>query len=272
MMSPAILKTTLKSKEPEAESAAPSTRSRSYGGVQFNPNNRSRIFRATLFLRDTLRDKAQPDNDNVKFSMARDGSDFRGLAEDLALAQPALRGITGPALHSVYKNLVSVRRQLDAYLSYATAEPWEHTKMSDMALELREIDDDINERQGRKIARKDERIVQEETTDARVIGRAMGVRESKNKQGKKRSSDHFREAPDSRSSPGSRSSPARSLPSATVKTFQLADVAQIDKHVVLGKYRITVAVHVVDIYGVPHWERSKGKENRSSNHIQPGAH
>ncbi|KAF9920611.1 hypothetical protein BGZ65_011093 [Modicella reniformis] len=57
--------------------------------------------------------------------------------------------------------------------------------MSDMSLELREVHYDINERQGRKIACKAEPIVQEETTDARVIGRVMGVRESKKKAGKK---------------------------------------------------------------------------------------
>ncbi|KAG0000909.1 hypothetical protein BGZ65_003961 [Modicella reniformis] len=150
-----------------------------YRRVQFSPKNRSRIFRAVLFLKEHLRDRAQPDNGDFKFTMARDGTDFRALASDLARAEPSLQGITCSALHSLYNRIDTERRELDKFLSWATGDPWTHTNLSNLTLNLVDVDDEIKQRQQRKATRKEEQIAEVEAIDAAVIARATGVRDSK---------------------------------------------------------------------------------------------
>ncbi|KAF9930334.1 hypothetical protein FBU30_000607 [Linnemannia zychae] len=146
-----------------------------FRGLQFNDNhtNHERIFIAVLYLRDHLRERARPEDINHKFYLSRDGADFRALAEQLEQAQPALRGVTGGALFSLYSNVIEKAKELDTFLKTATGDPWTSTKLADMANELMLLDEEIHERDERKMAEKEGKTAAADLKAKRLTGLAF---------------------------------------------------------------------------------------------------
>ncbi|KAG0252105.1 hypothetical protein BG011_007202 [Mortierella polycephala] len=118
------------------------TRASQYRGLQFNQkhSNINRIFLAVCFLRNTLWKRARLDDASARFSMSLNGEGFKALADDLAKAEPSLKGVSGYALCSLYERMVEWRYALEHFLTMATGVPWTHTHMSDMAFDLISID------------------------------------------------------------------------------------------------------------------------------------
>lgn len=169
----------------EEEVEEPSSRSRSqYRRLQFNGRNTNmtRIFLAVQFLEKNLRSRARPEDTKFRFKMTKEAGSFRALARDLELEEPRLKGVTGYALHSVYERMVEKRRELEAFLSTATGDPWAPTKMSDMAWNLVLLDEDVRLRDQRQAAEREGIIAEAEAKENRAIVRAtttIGPRKNK---------------------------------------------------------------------------------------------
>ncbi|KAG0306136.1 hypothetical protein BGZ97_000862 [Linnemannia gamsii] len=100
---------------PESSARTSSANSKSaYKGLIFAPSNRTRIFLATMYLRDNLRDKAKLDESKFKFNLSKESKSIIDLAADMVVAIPALTGATGGALCSLIEKLIKVSREFEA--------------------------------------------------------------------------------------------------------------------------------------------------------------
>ncbi|KAF9902266.1 hypothetical protein EC991_005086 [Linnemannia zychae] len=166
-------------------SSTPGTPGRSSGrfrSLQFNAacTNSDAIFRAVMFLRDRLPEKAHLRDPNYRFNLTKDSASLKELATELGSAEPLLVGVTATALFSVFERIVKERRSLDAWLKVATDEPWRDTRLAEMALDLVQTEDQIREREKRQKAKKDEQkereLAEEEATDERILIAMLGSR------------------------------------------------------------------------------------------------
>ena len=125
--------------------------------LQFNSSgtNCENIFKAVLFLRNNLRERAHLQDDNYHFGLSKEGPGFKELATDLAKAESTLRGVTAGALHSLYERIVQDRKKLDDFIATSTGDAWKGTQLSDLAQELVSVDTDIKDRDNRRKAAKD---------------------------------------------------------------------------------------------------------------------
>ncbi|KAF9974441.1 hypothetical protein BGZ65_008725 [Modicella reniformis] len=133
---------------------------------------------------------ARPDDDNFRFSMSSTGGDFKALADELRKCEPSMMGVTGYALHSLYERVVSKRRELEKFLEVATGISWTPTTLTDIALELVSIDDDILQRQERKTAAKEGLITEADARDTRILIAATTTRRSRRAKAARISLDH----------------------------------------------------------------------------------
>ncbi|KAF9963120.1 hypothetical protein BGZ65_005867 [Modicella reniformis] len=131
-----------------------STSKAPFRGVRFFPINRARIFRAVLFLKHNLRNMAQLEKEDFRLSITRYGTTFKKLAEQLAQQQPALIGISGTSLYSLYSDIIKKRRELNEFLYVATGDPWFHTKLCDLAQDLLELENEMEQREEKKSSKK----------------------------------------------------------------------------------------------------------------------
>ncbi|KAF9124197.1 hypothetical protein BG015_005142 [Linnemannia schmuckeri] len=151
--------------------------------LQFNAacTNCDGIFRAVMFLRDRLPEKAHLRDPNYRFNLSKDSAAVKELATELGSAEPLLLGVTATALYSVYERIVRERRSLDAWLKVATDEPWRDTRLAEMALDLVHTEDQIRERERRQWAQKDEEksrdLAEEEATSGRTLRAMLGNRD-----------------------------------------------------------------------------------------------
>ncbi|KAF9198232.1 hypothetical protein BGZ49_001015 [Haplosporangium sp. Z 27] len=145
-------------------------------------SNRDHLFRAAVFLRDNIRARAKLDDDNYRFSIAREGKDFRKLAEDLTSIYPTLKGVTGPALHTFYTKIVEHGNHLKDFVLKTADDPFQSTKLSDIALELVDIDYELLQRIERKKTDKAGKILEFDAMEAKVRNAAIssqGTRKGK---------------------------------------------------------------------------------------------
>ncbi|KAF9079516.1 hypothetical protein BGX23_003863 [Mortierella sp. AD031] len=170
----------------QGSSAAASTDGPSSGRfrlLQFNAacTNCDAIFRAVMFLRDRLPEKAHLRDPSFRFNLSKDSASFKELAAELGSAEPLLVGVTATALFSVFERIVKERRSLDAWLKVATDEPWRDTRLAEMALDLVHTEDQIRERERRQRAQKDEEksrdLAEEEATSERTLIAMLGNRD-----------------------------------------------------------------------------------------------
>ncbi|KAF8930747.1 hypothetical protein BGZ47_000405 [Haplosporangium gracile] len=135
--------------------------------------NCDRIFRAVMFLRDRLPEKAHLRDPNYRFNLSKDSAAVKELTTELGSAEPLLLGVTVTALYSVYKRIVKERRSLNAWLKVATDEPWRDTRLAEMALDLIHTEDQIRERERRQWAQKVEEksrdLAEEEAKSGRTL-------------------------------------------------------------------------------------------------------
>ncbi|KAF9941984.1 hypothetical protein BGZ65_012862 [Modicella reniformis] len=164
-----------------------------YRRVQFLAKNRARIFRALLFLKNKLRDMAQLWNEQFKLSMSRYGSTFKELAADLANEQLSLVGVTGPALHSLYSTIVTKRRELNVFLCVATGDPWTDTRISDLAQELLDLDDEMNDREEKRSSKKAAQLAESKAKEMELMSTIMSTRDSRKR--KERAADRISGSP-----------------------------------------------------------------------------
>jgi hypothetical protein len=101
--------------------------------------------------------------------MSKDGTVFKRLATDLALAHPMLNGVTSTALYSFYTTIVAKRRELESFLRRASRNnTWRRTRLSDMAWELCRIDGEIKARQQRMASIGDKQLAEAKGNDIRM--------------------------------------------------------------------------------------------------------
>ncbi|KAF9184197.1 hypothetical protein BGZ49_004448 [Haplosporangium sp. Z 27] len=178
----------------ESGGVGSSTRIRSpqYRGLQLNATrtNIERIFIATEFLVVNLREKARLDDPNFRFSMSKEGHDFKALAEDLERNEPSLKGVTGYALHSLYSRLVEKRRELENFVKTATGDPWTKTNMAGLAWDLVAIADEIKLRDQRKAAEKENLVVAADALERQVTLRAMTTMGSRSTKASRNNLNH----------------------------------------------------------------------------------
>ncbi|KAG0227427.1 hypothetical protein BGX31_007001 [Mortierella sp. GBA43] len=108
----------------------------------------NRVFLALNHLHLNLRDQAKVVYHDKEFlSIEKEKGVFKSLALELRRTQPMLRGVTGHSLRYMYQNLVQKRRELQLFVWPTGKEetPWIRTKISDMALDLTLLNDEIRD-------------------------------------------------------------------------------------------------------------------------------
>ncbi|KAG0258535.1 hypothetical protein DFQ27_004595 [Actinomortierella ambigua] len=110
------------------------------------------IFKAVVFLHTCLRDRAHMDDESFRFGCTRNSPTFKEMATELGLVEPSLRSVTALALVSLYNRIIKERRALNDFLAVATGFTWSDTRMSEMAQELLNIDNELRERENRQRA------------------------------------------------------------------------------------------------------------------------
>ncbi|KAG0066918.1 hypothetical protein BGZ89_006749 [Linnemannia elongata] len=142
--------------------------------------NVEHIFKAMIYLRDAVRQKARLDDETFVFSRSMYSPAFKELAAELGTIESSLRGVTAQALHSLYERMVYERTNLNKYLMVATGDKWSDTQLSLIAQELVDIDFEIQERETKqKEAVENEALqkaVKEQSTEERGIEAMLGRR------------------------------------------------------------------------------------------------
>ncbi|KAF8968414.1 hypothetical protein BGZ46_010886 [Entomortierella lignicola] len=145
-------------------------------------SNRDHLFRAAVFLRDNIHARAKLDDDNYRFSIAREGKGFRKLAEDLISIYPTLKGVTGPALHTFYTKIVEHGNHLKDFVLKMADDPFQPTRLSDIALGSVDIDYELLQRIERRKTDKAGKILEADAMEAKVRNAAIssqGTRKGK---------------------------------------------------------------------------------------------
>ncbi|KAF9163916.1 hypothetical protein DFQ26_002029 [Actinomortierella ambigua] len=92
------------------------------------------------------------DDESFRFGCTRNSPTFKEMAIELGLVEPSLRSVTALALVSLYNRIIKERRALNDFLAVATGFTWSDTRMSEMAQELLNIDNELRERENRQRA------------------------------------------------------------------------------------------------------------------------
>ncbi|KAF9924137.1 hypothetical protein FBU30_005831 [Linnemannia zychae] len=124
-----------------------------YRGLQFDSfstrrsseENRQKVFLATLYLRDCLQLIITNRQYNLQKVNITIHNEIKELCNQLNRDGDLLKGVTPTALLSLYNKILEKRRALEEILKKATSEVFNNTRFSDLALELLDLSNEINE-------------------------------------------------------------------------------------------------------------------------------
>ncbi|KAF9190469.1 hypothetical protein BGZ51_006885 [Haplosporangium sp. Z 767] len=106
--------------------------------------NQRNIMLATLFLTNRLPALMFDTSESQEpFSIMRTSRSFRALAQELAKAEPSLRGVTGIALWAMYDRLIRKFDELYKLLQVETEGRFEPTYLSDLVQELHALHEEF---------------------------------------------------------------------------------------------------------------------------------